>query len=168
VVKERLFAPTANVAGLLSGYTGEGSKTVLPNHAMLKMDFRLVAEQDPAAVEAALRAHLGANGLGDAEVTTLGAEPPWLADPDSALGQAALAACKEVYEKPPVVVPSMAGTGPMALICATHRLPVAAFGVSWEGDNIHAPNENLREADFIEGMKHFIATIERYGSSVGG
>jgi acetylornithine deacetylase/succinyl-diaminopimelate desuccinylase-like protein len=162
--QELIFAPTANIAGLLAGYTGPGSKTVLPNHAMLKMDFRLVVDQDAGKVEQRLRQHLKANGLEDADLTVLGAEPPWLADPGSALGRAAAEAAQLAYGQPAVIVPSMAGTGPMALVCGLHNLPVAAFGVSYTADNIHAPDENLRELDYIQGIKHFIATVERFAA----
>src|SRR5215204_4552657 len=54
-LKEMLFRPTANIAGMHSGYTGPGSKTIVPSEAFVKMDFRLVSGQSPKAVLELLR-----------------------------------------------------------------------------------------------------------------
>src|SRR6266851_7044783 len=70
------FTPTCNIAGLISGYTGEGSKTVLPARAMAKIDFRLVPNQDPQDILAKLQAYLVAEGYSDIRITVFGnAEP---------------------------------------------------------------------------------------------
>ena len=50
--------PTCEVNGLLSGYTGEGAKTVLPAKAMAKVSCRLVPDQTPAEIEALMKAHV--------------------------------------------------------------------------------------------------------------
>ncbi len=74
-LSERLaFTPTCNLAGLVSGYTGQGSKTVLPARAMAKIDFRLVPDQDPQDILAKLKAHLRAEGLA---LRLLGARSLW-------------------------------------------------------------------------------------------
>ena len=48
--KANLFNPTCTICGLVAGYTGEGSKTVLPSEARAKIDFRMVPDQDPDAI----------------------------------------------------------------------------------------------------------------------
>ena len=53
--KHSLFSPTANICGFRSGYLGEGQKTVLPSKALVKMDFRLVPDQDPNDIFKKLR-----------------------------------------------------------------------------------------------------------------
>ena len=50
--------PTCEVNGLLSGYTGEGAKTVLPAKAMAKVSCRLVPDQTPEEIERLMRAHV--------------------------------------------------------------------------------------------------------------
>ena len=79
-VERAFFTPTANIAGLGSGYQGEGSKTVIPADARAKMDFRLVPNQDPDDVLDKLRQHLEANGFEDVRVEVLAAEPPGVTD----------------------------------------------------------------------------------------
>ena len=70
-LREMLLRPTANIAGFLSGYTGPGSKTIVPSEAFVKMDFRLVAGQSPGPVLELIRAHLRRRGFDDVEVVDL-------------------------------------------------------------------------------------------------
>ncbi|HTD20691.1 MAG TPA: M20/M25/M40 family metallo-hydrolase, partial [Ktedonobacteraceae bacterium] len=74
--KREAFTPTCNIAGLVSGYTGEGSKTVLPARAMAKIDFRLVPEQDPQDILTKLHAHLATAGYSDIRITVFGKADP--------------------------------------------------------------------------------------------
>src|ERR687884_1872933 len=67
-LKEMLFRPTANIAGIQAGYTGPGSKTIVPSEAFVKMDFRLVAGQSPGTVLGLLRDHLDKRGFEDIEI----------------------------------------------------------------------------------------------------
>ena len=56
--------PTAEVNGILGGYTGEGAKTVIPGKAMAKVSFRLVGAQDPEKIRAAFRDFVRARAAG--------------------------------------------------------------------------------------------------------
>jgi acetylornithine deacetylase/succinyl-diaminopimelate desuccinylase-like protein len=49
LLKKYLYEPTCTICGLYSGYIGQGSKTVLPNHAFAKIDFRLVPDLSPTS-----------------------------------------------------------------------------------------------------------------------
>src|SRR5205807_10110900 len=71
--------PTCQIAGLVSGYTGDGVKTVLPAKASAKIDFRLVPNQDPHDILAKLRAHMATEGYDDIRVTAWGAAHPVVA-----------------------------------------------------------------------------------------
>ncbi len=82
VKQDLLFQPTCNIAGIRSGYTGEGSKTVLPNYAFCKIDFRLVPDQRNDTVLTLLRQHLDRHGFPDIEVVDLHGEDPARTDPD--------------------------------------------------------------------------------------
>jgi acetylornithine deacetylase/succinyl-diaminopimelate desuccinylase-like protein len=65
LLEQYLFQPTGNICGLWSGYTGEGSKTILPHEAKAKLDFRLVPDQDPHEILDLLMKHLEREGFGD-------------------------------------------------------------------------------------------------------
>ena len=67
-----VFGNSCNIAGLTSGYQGQGMKTVLPSRASAKIDFRLVPDQRPEDIVEKLKAHLEANGFGDLQVEYLG------------------------------------------------------------------------------------------------
>ncbi len=75
-VKALLYEPTCTINGLLTGYTSAGSKTVLPNKAMVKLDFRLVPSQMPDEIFSKLVKHLNRHGFGDIEVTMRGSTEP--------------------------------------------------------------------------------------------
>src|SRR5204862_6381204 len=74
--KKHFFEPTCTICGIVSGYTGAGSKTVLPAVASAKIDFRLVPDLTPDKVTRLLRAHLDRRGFEDVEVVPGHGEPP--------------------------------------------------------------------------------------------
>lgn len=158
------FEPTATIDGLLAGYTGEGPKTVLPAKAMAKIDFRLVNDQDPNDIERKLRAHLERHGFGDIKVTCFGNEHPARTPVTDPLVQVMLEAMRPVYGAEPVIVPSMAGTGPLYPFVHTLGLPTADCGIGYPDAAIHAPNENIRLEDFRKGTKAIAALLGRFGA----
>jgi acetylornithine deacetylase/succinyl-diaminopimelate desuccinylase-like protein len=157
-----LFEPTASVDGLSSGYQGEGPKTVLPARALAKMDFRLVPDQDPDDILERLRHHLAGEGLGDVEVRLLSAERPARTPVTHPFVGAVREAMQQVYDREPIVVPTMAGTGPLNPFVTTLGLPTADCGVGYPDTCIHAPDENIRVEDFRLGTKAIAALIGRF------
>src|SRR5207248_1128264 len=104
-LKVHLFSPTCTICGMLSGYIGVGSKTVLPSEARAKIDFRLVPDMDPNEIVRLLRAHLDAGGFGDIEILEFGHERAARSDPSSAVVRAMSKAMQEVYGQPAVIYP---------------------------------------------------------------
>lgn len=103
---ERLWTrPTCEVNGLLSGYTGEGAKTVLPAHAMAKVSFRLVPDQDPAVVASLVDAHV--QRVAPAGVTVhvehLHGGRPWRADLQGPIIEAGKTALEAAFGRAPVI-----------------------------------------------------------------
>src|SRR2546421_6025006 len=136
--------PTANIAGIWSGYTGLGHKTVLPSVAQAKMDFRLVPNQDPVKLAGKLRQHLVRHGFGDVEVN-LQAENPAARTPiDAPIAKIAARAGREVFRKEPVTLVTSAASGPMHYFTNTLRLPTVAIGCNHAQSNAYAPNEKQR------------------------
>jgi acetylornithine deacetylase/succinyl-diaminopimelate desuccinylase-like protein len=159
-----LFHPTCNIAGVWSGYSGPGTKTVLPAAAAAKIDFRLVPDQDPATILAALRAHLDAAGFGDIEVVELeGSEHPAQSPVDTPLMAALVRSARRVYNHEPRVLPRIAGTGPMAQLCGRYGVPaVGGAGVGHAESRVHAPDENIVLDDYILGIQHVAALLAEF------
>ncbi len=158
-----LLEPTCNICGLTSGYEGEGSKTVLPCLARAKIDFRLVPDQQPEEILAKLRRHLDENGFVDIDIINLGGENPARTPLDSPFGQVVCQAAKEVYGLDPVVQPTMAVTGPMSCFTDALGIPTVCMGFEYPNNRAHAPDENIRLADFVKGTRHVAAVIDRLG-----
>ena len=162
---KHLFQPTCTVCGISGGYEGPGSKTVLPNRAMLKIDFRLVPDQDPHQVYEQLRRHLDAQGFEDIEVEVLGPEHPARTPMDDPLVEVVVDAARRVYGVEPIVYPLTAGTGPMYYLCQKFGIPAVSTGVGNAESNNHAPNENVVIEDYIQGIKHIALIMERFAAS---
>jgi acetylornithine deacetylase/succinyl-diaminopimelate desuccinylase-like protein len=154
--RSQAFDPTSNIAGLLSGYTGEGVKTVLPARAMAKMDFRLVPDQDPDDILARLRAHLEAEGYGDIQVTQLGGAEPVVTPIEHPFVQRILELSEGFAGKPPSIMPIIGGTLP--LLGALRRF-VGVPGLAAPGNpfywasGAHAPNEHVRLSDLSRAVR---------------
>jgi acetylornithine deacetylase/succinyl-diaminopimelate desuccinylase-like protein len=154
--ERQAFGPTCNIAGLGSGYTGEGAKTVLPARAMAKIDFRLVPDQDPDDILAKLRAHLEAQGYGDFRISTFGACEAVVTPIDEPFVQR-MAAIAETYGgKRPTLTPLIGGTLP--LLGALRRY-VGVPGLAAPGNptywanGMHAPNEHIRLDDLDQAVR---------------
>jgi acetylornithine deacetylase/succinyl-diaminopimelate desuccinylase-like protein len=153
--KKHFLEPTCTICGIVSGYTGAGSKTVLPAVASAKIDFRLVPDLTPEKVTALLRAHLDRRGFSDVEIVPGHGEPPSRWPTDSLTAKAAVAACRDAYRTEPVVYPLLAGSGPMGQVCDTLGIPVAGFGSGNAASANHAPNENILVSDYIDHIRAF-------------
>jgi acetylornithine deacetylase/succinyl-diaminopimelate desuccinylase-like protein len=152
-LERHLYQPTCTICGIESGYTGPGSKTVLPHTASAKLDFRLVPDLTPDVVHQLLRRHLDRHGFPDIETSLLSSEHPVRGHVDSAVVAAALAAVEAVTETQPILWPHMAATGPMHPVAAAYGIPVVGFGTGYYGSANHAPNENIRRSDYVEGIE---------------
>jgi acetylornithine deacetylase/succinyl-diaminopimelate desuccinylase-like protein len=163
--QEKLFSPTCTICGLTSGYQGPGTKTVLPAVASAKVDFRLVPNQSPQVVLDQLRQHLNEQGFADVQVRSLGSEPPGRTPPDDPFLQLVAAQAEGVYGQRQLIQPLSGGSGPVHAFLESLKLPVATIGVSYPGARIHAPNENIRLADFVNGIRHTARVMAAFGAS---
>jgi acetylornithine deacetylase/succinyl-diaminopimelate desuccinylase-like protein len=153
-LRRLIFEPTCTINGMVGGYTGPGSKTVIPARAMAKLDFRLVPELTPELALALVKAHLVRRGFDDVDVVEIECGlMPARTDPAAPIVRSALDAMAEVYGIDAIVHPSMAGSGPMYQLCQAYGIPAVSLGVGWSQSRVHAPNESVRIADFIQGIK---------------
>ena len=157
--------PTGNIAGIWAGYQGPGGKTVLPMEIHVKMDFRLVPDQDPQELWNSLRKYLDDHGFADVEMKLESMEPAARTSYKHPFAQAAIRAAEKVYGLKPIVELSSAGTGPLYLFTRRYGMPSVDIGVSAEDGQIHAPNENLRLEDLRKGMLWIAETMELFSAS---
>lgn len=165
---ERLFySPTCNICGIWGGYSGSGSKTIIPATAGVKIDFRLVPDQDPQKILGHLRRYLSDQGFDDVEVVELeGTERPAQSPIDTPLLEALRRSARTIYGIEPRVQPRTAGTGPMEALCQRYGIPAyGGAGVGYHNSRNHAPNENIRVDDFILGIKHVAALLAEFAAS---
>jgi acetylornithine deacetylase/succinyl-diaminopimelate desuccinylase-like protein len=165
--RRAVFEPTLTLCGIEAGWQGPGAKTVLPAEARCKMDFRLVPDQDPDAVNRNLRAHLDACGFDDVEIRYLGGQKPARVDPDHPLVRLAAETGAEVYGKPAVIVPMVGGSGPMWWFSGFLGMPIVSPGIEYPGVRVHAPDEHIRLGDFTRGTRHLARLLARIDEAVG-
>ena len=154
--------PTCNIAGLLGGYTGEGTKTVIPAEAMARIEMRLVPDQEPERIAALLREHLDHQGFDDIEVRYLGGAFPSRTNIENALNEAIADASRRVYGKEAIFEPHQAGSTPQWVIARHLGIPCSATGVGYVTCMSHAPDENIRLDHLIEGAKYMAAIMLRF------
>jgi acetylornithine deacetylase/succinyl-diaminopimelate desuccinylase-like protein len=166
-VFERIWArPTFEVHGIAGGFTGPGGKTVIPAKATAKVSLRLVAEQDPQRLIAAVRefARLHAPAGIEVEVRVLNAAPATLVKPDHPAIQTAARALEEVFGSPTVFIRS-GGSIPIVGEFASHLgIPSVLMGFGLPDDALHSPNEKFSLENYEKGtlaVAHFFDTLGR-------
>ena len=168
LLRKSYYEPTCTVCGLCSGYILEGPKTVLPNHAFAKIDFRLVPDLSPDLLVELLKKHLIGHGFGDIEVKRTGMEDEVARSPlNSAIVLTAISAARSVYKNEPVVYPTARSSGPMYALCQGLGIPAVSAGCGWNGSRGHAPNENIRIDDYFEGIRFIRELIDRFAGTTG-
>lgn len=165
VVIRTLYSPTCTIAGFLTGYVGEGQKTVLPSKAMAKVDFRLVPDQDPDDIERKIRRHLIDHGFGDISVKSFTHSVPCYTPLDDAIVQTVLKSAETVYKARPSVSPWQAGSGPMSVFVKDLGIPMAAAGVGYWDNRNHGPNENVRIEDYVLGIKMAVQVMRDFAQA---
>lgn len=163
---ERIWArPTAELNGIGGGYQGPGSKTVIPTHAMCKLSFRLVPDQNPADILAKVREHCRRHAPMGVTVEFVAghAGASYITDPHSHYGKAAQDALEEVFERSPVLIRE----GGSIPIVNTFKEILGAdtllLGLSWPDSGAHSPNENFPVESFEKGIRLSQALLRRIG-----
>jgi acetylornithine deacetylase/succinyl-diaminopimelate desuccinylase-like protein len=162
---ERIGArPTLEVNGLLSGFTGEGSKTVLPCRAMAKISTRLVPDQDPLEVEAQLRDYLKQKAPPTVRwgLKVFAQTPGVLTPRDTPGSRAASRALESVFGIAPVFRREGGSVAVVSQIKDILDVDSVIMGFGLPDDNLHAPNEKLHLPTFYRGIEtyiHFFANL---------
>jgi acetylornithine deacetylase/succinyl-diaminopimelate desuccinylase-like protein len=162
---ERLWArPTADINGIWGGYTGVGSKTVIPSEASAKVSFRLVPNQDPGEVMeqferfVADRLPPGATVEYEGHTRTPGIEmnleSPWV--------RAAQTVLAEEYGKPAVLM-GCGGSIPVVTSLRTVLgIDSLLIGFGLDDDQVHSPNEKFEQRCFHHGIRSHARLLAKF------
>jgi acetylornithine deacetylase/succinyl-diaminopimelate desuccinylase-like protein len=163
---QRLGArPTLEVNGVLSGFTGEGSKTVLPAKAMAKISMRLVPQQDDKEVEHQLRAYLKQHVPEGVrwEVKSMVSAPAVLVRRDTPAAHAAEKALEETFGVKPVWKLEGGSVPVVNTVQQILGVDSILMGFGLPDDNIHSPNEKLHLPTYYRGIEAYIRFFDNVG-----
>jgi len=153
---ERIWArPTAEINGIGGGYQGQGTKTVIASHAMAKLTFRLVPDQEGDEILKLARAHLQknlANGV-TMEITDGHSGPWYLTDPYSAIGEAAQRALREAFNRDPALIREGGSIPIVSQFRAILGIETLLMGLALPDCRAHSPNENFPLENFEGGIR---------------
>jgi acetylornithine deacetylase/succinyl-diaminopimelate desuccinylase-like protein len=157
--------PTCNIAGFHSGYTGIGAKTVLPNKATVKIDFRLVPNMDPKKQTMRLKKHLKSKGFDDINIRIYHAESAIRTDPSTKfVTQIVDPAARKSFGKSIINI-SNSGTGPMHSFATILKAPCVSIGSTYIFSQIHSPNEFARLDLLRKTTKCMCHIMDKFGNT---
>ncbi|WP_018660778.1 M20/M25/M40 family metallo-hydrolase [Heyndrickxia acidiproducens] len=155
-----MFHPTMTICGMVSGYIGEGSKTVLPKEAKVKVDCRMVPGQTGEYLHRCIKRHLERHGFSDIKVDLIDAQRAYRSNINHPFVQLVKTTAEEAYRTKAVLYPNSEGTGPMYIFNRYLSLPIVSTGVGWAQSKAHAPNESIRIKDYIDGTVHMVCLLQ--------
>lgn len=150
--------PTLEVNGIVGGFTGDGAKTVLPARALAKISTRLVADQDPAAIQGQLCAYLRAHAPGTVtwEVRELSHGDGAIMDRHSPAMCAAVRALHETFGVDPIFKREGGSIPVVAMMQQQLGIDSVLMGFCLPDSNIHGPNENQHLPTWYKGIETYI------------
>jgi acetylornithine deacetylase/succinyl-diaminopimelate desuccinylase-like protein len=159
--------PTCDINGIVGGYTGEGSKTVIASHASAKVSFRIVEGQDPVKVRDAFRAYVTARLPGDctAEFLDHSNAPAIALDWNMKPLAAAKKALTDEWGKEALLIASGASIPIVADFKRTLDLDTVLVGFGLDDDNIHSPNEKYDLKSFHKGIRSWARILAAFADA---
>jgi acetylornithine deacetylase/succinyl-diaminopimelate desuccinylase-like protein len=162
LIEQITTRPTAEINGIIGGYTGEGAKTVIPGQASAKISFRLVGAQDPQKIRDNFRAFVKARMPADSKVAfgNFGLAPALqLSFDNSALNKARKVLAEEWGHKAVAV-----GAGGSIPIVADFKnvlgMDSLLVGFALDDDRVHSPNEKFDLTCFHKGIRSWARIID--------
>ncbi|MFZ8908292.1 MAG: M20/M25/M40 family metallo-hydrolase [Nitrosopumilaceae archaeon] len=155
---------TCNIAGFVSGYTGDGAKTVLPGEALVKIDFRLIPKMDPKKQVQRLKTHLKSKGFSDIKIKVYHGEAAARTNPSDPFVLQVKEAADESFGTSILNV-SNAGTGPMYSFVEGLKAPCISIGSTYMFSRIHSPNEFARVDLLKKTTKCMCLLMDKFGKA---
>ncbi len=165
---ERLWSrPTLDINGIAGGYQGEGSKTIIASRARAKLSCRLVADQDPDAVFAALARYLQNRAPQGASIEIIdhGRGRPIRFPTDAPFVEAAARACARVFPHPAVTIGCGASIPVVAAMQEILGIDSLLLGFGLDDDRPHSPDEKFDLACFERGIKTHVCLLDELARS---
>jgi acetylornithine deacetylase/succinyl-diaminopimelate desuccinylase-like protein len=153
---EQVWArPTAEVNGLLSGYQGEGPKTIVPSRATAKLSFRLVPGQDPAELRPVVEEFFKQQcpDSVEMEIVQQHSGKAYLVKPDSAFGKAAQKALTETFRQPVAFIREGGSVPITQSFKEILGIDTLLLGLALPDCKVHSPNENFAIENFHAGIR---------------
>ncbi len=161
--KAMVGGATCNIAGFVSGYTGDGAKTVLPGSALVKIDFRLIPKMDPKKQVLRLKKHLKSKGFSDIGIKVFHGEAAARTNSSHPfVSQVKDAADKSFGTS--ILNVSNAGTGPMYPFVEILKAPCISMGSTYMFSRIHSPNEFARVDLLKKTTKCMCMIMDNFGT----
>lgn len=165
---ERLWArPTAEINGIGGGYQGKGTKTVIASHAMAKLTFRLVPNQDGGTILKLARKHLEKHLPPGVTMEIVdGHSGPWyLTDPHSAVGEAAQRALQKAFGKEVALIREGGSIPIVSQFRDILGVETLLLGLALADCRAHSPNENFPLENLEVGIKMNKAILQELGQN---
>jgi acetylornithine deacetylase/succinyl-diaminopimelate desuccinylase-like protein len=157
LLRSLIFEPTCTVTAINPGFP---KGTTLPTEATAQVHFRLVMGQKPEDILKKVEMHFDQLGYDDIKISKLGAMEPNKTSIRERICSLAIEKARQTYGVEPVVYPNSPGASPMYYFNNWLGIPsISACGVGYAGSNVHAPNENIRIRDYIEGIRYLTSFI---------
>jgi acetylornithine deacetylase/succinyl-diaminopimelate desuccinylase-like protein len=159
--------PTFEVHGIAGGFTGAGSKTVIPAKAVAKVSLRLVPHQDPKKVLEAVKQWVQdqtPKGI-QTEVRVLGTGPAISVNPDHPAIDVAAQVFSEMLGQPTVFTRSGGSIPIVGEFAEFLHIPTVLMGFGLPDDGLHSPNEKYRISNYYTGIRTIARFLDRYSST---
>jgi acetylornithine deacetylase/succinyl-diaminopimelate desuccinylase-like protein len=172
---QSLMRPALNIRGIRAGQVGESAANAIPTTATVSIDFRLVPDQTPAAVRAAVERFLQSRGwtlvAGEPDLATRlksarlirlqwdQGYPAFRADLSAPASRAVLAAAAKASSTPVLALPMMGGSVPLYLFADVLHVPLIGLPIVNHDNSQHAANENLRLKNLWDGIDTYAAML---------
>ena len=155
---------TCNIAGFISGHTGDGAKTILPGHALVKIDFRLIPKMSPKKQVMRLKKHLKSKGFDDVKIKVFHGEAAARTSSSEPFVSQVKDAANKSFGKSVLNV-SNAGTGPMYPFVDILKAPCISIGSTYMFSRIHSPNEFARVDLLKKTTKCMCLVMQNFGKN---